>query len=134
MKSILVALIAVVMLTMSGNSKAEQEVIAPGGFVHSVYFWLNNPENQEDRDAFLHHLTTFIDNSDYVKTKHIGVVAPSGRGVVDSSYDYTLVVTFEDKAAQDAYQVEPVHIKFVEDAQHLWSKVVVYDSTSILKD
>ncbi|MBC3766205.1 Dabb family protein [Neptunicella marina] len=112
--------------------QAEQQVIEAGGFVHSVYFWLHNPDSQQEREAFEKHLTTFIDASDYVKSKHIGTRASSDRDVVDSSYDYTLVVTFDNKAQQDKYQSEPVHLKFVKDASHLWKKVVVYDSQSIL--
>jgi len=111
---------------------AEQTIIESGGFLHSVFFWLKNPENEEDRKAFEHHLTTFIDNSQYVKSKFIGTMAPSERDVVDSSYTYTLVVSFADKKDQDKYQTEPAHIKFVEDAQHLWEKVVVYDSFNTL--
>ncbi|MEC7471585.1 MAG: Dabb family protein, partial [Pseudomonadota bacterium] len=29
-----------------------------------------------------------------------------------------------------AYQTHPLHVKFVEQCSHLWSKVVVYDSVS----
>lgn len=119
-------------LGMSMLAMAEQQKIESGGFVHSVYFWLNNPEDSQDRKAFESHLSKFINGSKYVKSKHIGVKAASDRGVVDSSYDYTLIVTFASKAEQDKYQAEDVHVKFVEDAAHLWKKVVVYDSTSIL--
>ncbi|WP_158968075.1 Dabb family protein [Paraglaciecola sp. L3A3] len=113
-------------------ANAEQNKIEAGGFVHSVYFWLNNPENAAERKEFEHHLTKFINSSKYVKSKHIGTKAASDRDVVDSSYDYTLVVTFTNKAAQDLYQSEDVHLTFIKDAAHLWGKVVVYDSQSIL--
>jgi len=35
---------------------------------------------------------------------------------------------FDDQAGQEAYQIHPLHTKFVEENSHLWSKVVVYDS------
>lgn len=124
---VLISYFGVSMLAM-----AEQQKIEAGGFVHSVYFWLNNPENSQDRKAFESHLSQFISASKYVKSKHIGVKAVSDREVVDSSYDYTLVVTFASKEEQDKYQSEDVHLKFVEDAAHLWKKVIVYDSHSIL--
>jgi hypothetical protein len=38
---------------------------------------------------------------------------------------------FDDRAGQDAYQVDPIHVKFVEENQHLWNKVIVYDSVDI---
>lgn len=109
----------------------EQKVIEAGGFVHSVFFWLKNPNNESEQEAFEKYLSTFINNSIYVKSKHIGKMAPSKRDVVDSSYDYALVVTFASAEEQAKYQQEPVHLKFVDEAAHLWSKVVVYDSISI---
>ncbi|MDN4503545.1 Dabb family protein [Alteromonadaceae bacterium BrNp21-10] len=125
-------LILISYLSISFMANAEQQTIEAGGFVHSVYFWLNNPTDAADRDAFEQHLSKFINASEFVKSKHIGTRATSDRDVVDSSYDYTLVVTFDSKAEQDKYQTEPVHLTFVKDAAHLWKKVVVYDSQSIL--
>lgn len=110
---------------------AEQTEFAKQGFVHSVYFWLKEPESETARQEFTAHLTQFLDNSLYVKGRYIGAVSKSDRDVVDSSYTFTLVVTFGDQAEQELYQDEPAHLKFVADAQHLWSKVVVYDSTSL---
>jgi hypothetical protein len=114
------------------QEKNRQTIIEPGGFIHSVFFWLKEPENQDAHQEFLGHLRSFIDASDYVKSKHIGSKNASDREVVDSDYNYSLIVTFNNQEEQDKYQSEPVHVKFVEDAQHLWHKVVVYDSLSIL--
>ncbi|WAJ70466.1 Dabb family protein [Catenovulum adriaticum] len=130
MKKLCILLIAFMGLPFMAS--ADQQKIEAGGFVHSVYFWLKNPDSDSERKEFEAHLTKFINASKYVKSKHIGTKASSHRDVVDSSYDYTLIVTFDDKAAQDKYQDEPVHHKFVEDASHLWRKVAVYDSHSIL--
>ena len=110
-----------------------ENVIEPGGFVHTVLFWLNNSKSQSDREDFEKHLSNFIGSSNYVKSKHIGTMAPSKREVVDSSYDYALIVTFSTEDDHEKYQQEPVHIKFVEEASHLWKKVVVYDSVSIFQ-
>ena len=116
----------------SGDKSNKQTVIESGGFLHSVYFWLKNPDSKADRETFEKHLNTFINSSQYVKSKFVGKVAPSDREVVDSSYTYTLVLSFASKEDQDKYQIEPVHLKFVNDAQHLWEKVVVYDSFNTL--
>jgi hypothetical protein len=35
---------------------------------------------------------------------------------------------FENAKAQESYQNDPIHLKFVADCSSLWSKVVVYDS------
>ena len=50
--------------------------------------------------------------------------------MIDNSYTYRLVVTFPDLATQNAYQVDPTHLLFVEQAQTFWDKVVVYYSVS----
>lgn len=102
-----------------------------GTFTHSVYFWLKNPDNAEDRAAFEKSITKFIDNSKYVKTRYLGTPANTPREVVDNSYTYCLIVSFDDKEAQDKYQTEPVHDKFKEESEHLWTKVQIYDSLKV---
>ena len=100
----------------------------PGEFVHSVYFWLKNPESEKDRNEFLEALETFIGSSEYVTSYHIAPSAGTPRDVVDNSYTFNLVATFPSAEVQDKYQTEPAHVKFVEDASHLWDSVKVYDS------
>lgn len=108
-----------------------QQVIEPGGFVHCVLFWLKEPQNQQTRGKFENHLKDFLTASQHVKSKHIGTMASSERDVVDSTYTYCLIATFNSREEQDKYQQETAHLKFIEDAKHLWEKVVVYDSNSI---
>ena len=104
-----------------------------GNFAHTVYFWLNNPDNMVERDAFEASLTNFLNNSAYIETMHVGVpAATEDRDVVDASYTYSLLLTFKDKAAQDKYQDEEVHKQFIKESSDLWFKVVVYDSENIL--
>ena len=63
--------------------------------------------------------------------KHIGTSATTNRGVIDSSYSYSLLLTFKNKEDQDIYQTHPTHLKFIEECEELWEKLVVYDSVSI---
>jgi hypothetical protein len=128
----LCSLLHVSVNAVAAEQLKKQTIIESKGFLHSVYFWLEKPNNVNDREAFENHLTKFIDKSLYVKSKFIGTVAPSERDVVDSSYTYALVLTFASKEDQDKYQTEPVHLKFIEDAQHLWKKVVIYDAYNSL--
>lgn len=102
-----------------------------GDFVHAVYFWLKNPDSEEDRKLFESSLLRFINSSEYVMSKHIGKPAATNREVIDNSYTYSLVLSFKDKADQDKYQEESAHKKFIEEASHLWEKVLVYDSEKI---
>ncbi len=103
-----------------------------GKFAHSVFFWLKQPKNKADRAAFEKSLTNFINQSVFIKTKHIGIPADTNREVIDSSYSYSLLLTFENKQDHDSYQEEPNHKQFIKESSHLWEKVMVYDSKNIL--
>jgi len=100
-------------------------------FAHTVYFWLKNPDSQEDRKAFETSLKRFLDNSAYAKTKFIGKPPKASRDVVDGSFTYSLILTFESAEAQQEYQIEPPHKRFVEESEKLWTKVIVYDSQGL---
>ena len=100
-------------------------------FVHTVFFWLHNPGDQEDRTAFETSLKKFLNSSLYANTHFIGTPANTPRDVVDSSYTYSLVLTFPSKEIQNKYQSEEAHLLFIEESAHLWDKVIVYDSVGI---
>ena len=97
-------------------------------FVHVVYFWLKAPDNKQDRASFEQALNTLLKDSKYTKTNYVGTPPTAIRDVVDDSFTYCLIVTFENAEAQESYQVEEAHLKFIDDANHLWDKVVVYDA------
>ncbi|WP_019989351.1 Dabb family protein [Rudanella lutea] len=96
-------------------------------FVHSVYFWLQNPQNEADRDALNAGLQT-LKTIDAVSTVYVGRPAETRRPVIDHSYDFALTLVFTDKAAHDVYQEHPTHLQFVADCSHLWNRVQIYDS------
>jgi len=99
-------------------------------FIHHVFFWLKEPVTTEAREKFekaLKELVTIETIIDY----HLGIPAGTSREVIDASYTYSLLTTYKNKADQDIYQTHPKHLKFIEDCQDLWERVVVYDSVSI---
>ena len=99
--------------------------------VHHALFWLKNPGSQADRERLIEGLQT-LRQIDVIRVLHIGVPARTEqRDVVDASYDVSEVMLFDDVEAQNAYQVHPIHRKFVEDCAHLWRKVIVYDSMDV---
>lgn len=100
-------------------------------FVHTVFFWLENPDSSQDRKAFEKSLKKFLDHSKYAKTNFIGVPPKASRDVVDGSFTYSLVVTFDSAEAQEKYQTEEAHMVFIEESSPLWTKVIVYDSTGV---
>jgi len=118
--------------TVASNGQTENTMREfDANFAHTVYFWLVNPDNQEDRTAFETSLKKFLDHSAFAKTNFIGTPPRASRDVVDGSFTYSLIVTFESADAQQKYQDEAPHKLFIEESSHLWTKVIVYDSTSI---
>jgi len=124
----------IILTVLTGTNQLQgqdQPVDFDKNFTHVVYFYLNNPDNPEDRSAFENSLKKFLDNSLYAKTKFIGIPAETPRDVVDNSYTYSLIQTFPSKEIQNKYQEEPAHLVFIEESSHLWKKVQVYDSVGI---
>jgi hypothetical protein len=99
-------------------------------FIHHVYFWLKNPENINDFYQLIEGLKKLSAVST-IKSFHIGKPASTKREVIDSSYSISWLLLFNNKEDQDSYQIDPVHLKFVEECSYLWSKVVVYDTICI---
>lgn len=97
-------------------------------FVHNVYFWLKEGITKAEEKAFLEGLVSLKAISS-IGQFYYGPPAGTPRDVVDNSYDYALSIHFKDKAAQDAYQVDPIHTAFVEKLADHWTKVQVYDNT-----
>lgn len=50
------------------------------------------------------------------------------RPVNDLDWDVGLHIVFTDRAAHDAYQVDPQHVLFVDQNKPTWAKVRVFDS------
>ncbi len=111
------------------NTKATREFNP--AFAHIVYFWLKNPDSAADRAAFETSLKKFMQNSTYAKTCVIGTPPKAVRGVVDGSFTYSLITSFESAENQAKYQAEEAHTLFVKECEALWEKVVVYDSIGI---
>lgn len=99
-------------------------------FVHHVFFWLKKPLTKEVRIKFEKALNELV-TIETIVGKHLGTPANTDRGVIDSSYSYSLLLTFNSKEDQDIYQTHPTHLKFIAECEDLWEKVVVYDSISI---
>ena len=96
-------------------------------FVHHVFFWLKEPNNAEAKKQFEQGLQNLI-KVPLIQTSHIGRPVESSRDVVDDSFTYSYMAFFKNKEDQNIYQTHPIHLKFIEDCQHLWEKVVVYDA------
>ena len=99
-------------------------------FIHHVYFWLKNPGSKEDLDKLVAGLRT-LSKVSTIQKSYIGKPADTNRDVIDRSYSVSWLLFFKNKEDQDKYQVDPVHLKFVEQCSALWSRVTVYDSVDV---
>ena len=99
-------------------------------FIHHVYFWLKNSGNTADRDKLVEGLTK-LSKVATIHQFHIGKPANTSREVIDSSYAVSWMLVFKNDADQASYQTDPVHLKFIEECSHLWSKVLVYDAVDV---
>jgi hypothetical protein len=98
---------------------------------HHVFFWLKNPDSKEDLAKLLKGLQTLA-KIETVRKIHIGVPASTeARPVVETTYNASELLFFDDLEGQKTYQDHPIHKKFVEDCSQLWQKVIVYDSMDI---
>ncbi len=99
---------------------------------HQVYFWLKNPGSNEDREELINGIKS-LRKIQSVKKLTIGVVASTEkRTVIDDTWSVSELALFNDLASEAAYQVDPIHLDFIKNYGHLWSKVLVYDSAEIL--
>ena len=111
------------------NKKSAKDKI--GKFYHVVYFWLKEPENDKSKTQFLTSLNSFLDEVKEIKSRHVGNPASTRRPVIDSSYTFSLILSFDNKEDQDLYQDHPAHKRFIAESQDLWERVQVYDSIMI---
>ncbi|HEY5228159.1 MAG TPA: Dabb family protein [Opitutaceae bacterium] len=96
--------------------------------IHSVYFWLKAGLKPAERSHFKAEVNKLAAVGSVTKA-YVGEPAHiAERSVTDRSFDVALTIVFADGAAHDAYQVDPIHLAFVDGNRESWAKVQVYDS------
>jgi len=112
----------------SACAKAESADAGSTMLVHAVYFWLKPELSAEQRADFRRGVESL---GEIKGVEKVYVGAPAGterRPIIDTSYGVSLVVLCRNVAAHDAYQIDPIHLKFVERYKTFWSRVQIYDS------
>ena len=92
--------------------------------------WLKDPADAQARAKLIETTESFraIPGVQHVA---IGKALPSTRPIVDSSFDLAFVMTFNDRAALDAYEKHPTHERAVKEVlTPLVRQVRVYDAVS----
>jgi hypothetical protein len=108
--------------------EAVPEAVVTPGFVHAVYFWLKK-DNPELLDEFINEALPKLAEVPSIQSVIWGPPAGTPRAVVDNSYDIAWIVNFASAADQDAYQIDSLHLEFVEKYGSLFEKVQIYDNT-----
>jgi quinol monooxygenase YgiN len=120
--------LALLALGLAASASTTGAAGARRALAHDVYFTLvdASPEaRQKLADACRKYLAG-----------HPGTVffaagtraAEFSRDVNDQGFDVSLHVTFEDRAAHDAYQEHPRHKRFIDEMKANWKTVRVFDS------
>ena len=91
---------------------------------HSVYFYLKEDADKNEFQTEVLKLTTI---PSVVKGYVGSPAATPKRPQVEDSYDFGLVVYFNDLAGHDEYQVHPAHKHFLTLAPKFWNKVQIFD-------
>lgn len=99
-------------------------------FVHVVNFYLKPGLSPEDVKKFEDGVST-LGKIESLLVFNVGKPASTDRPVIDKSYSYCLLTVFNDKAGHDLYQEAPIHLEFIKNCEHLWEKVVIFDSETI---
>ena len=96
-------------------------------FSHVVIFW-TKPEIPDAPDALVAGMEKYLRPIPGVHGFHIGRMVKSERPVVEQSYQVALNLQFDNKQAQDDYQVHPLHLEFVEKCFKVnCARAVIYD-------
>ena len=96
--------------------------------IHAVFFWLKPGLTAEEKTRFRAEVGKLASIRTVDKI-YVGAPAQlAERSVTDRSFDVALTIVFRDGAAHDAYQVDPVHLAFVEGNKDSWTRVQVFDS------
>ncbi len=95
---------------------------------HDVYFTLHDA-SEAQIESLVQACHIYLKNHPGVVFFAAGTLVPElARPVNDREFQVALHVVFEDKAAHDAYQVVPDHLKFIEENKANWKQVRVFDS------
>jgi hypothetical protein len=104
--------------------------VAAGGVEHIVFVWLQEPGNEAHRTRIISE-SQVLREIPGVTGLRAGMMLPSQRAIVDSSFDVALIVSLQDAAAMADYLSHPLHVRLVEETlKPLVATIRVYDFTT----
>ncbi len=97
---------------------------------HHVFFTLKD-RSDAAAQRLVQACQTYLDRHPGTVDFAVGRREPEYDRPVNAHYDVSLHVIFQDRAAHDAYQTSPEHVKFIEENQESWADVRVFDSNLV---
>jgi len=98
------------------------------GFIHTVYFYEAEGLTDQRKKEFLEIGLPALAKSTTLQKVYYGPPSGVGREIVDNDYLVAWICHFKSASDHDAYQEDPIHLKFIEDYQDVWGKVLIYDN------
>ena len=96
--------------------------------IHTVFFWLKPELTAAERAEFRRGVESLA-GVKHVEKVYVGApAAVPDRPVIDKTFAVGRTVICRDVAAQNAYQVDPIHLAFVARFDTYWTRVQVYDT------
>jgi len=107
--SVLTLVLLIAGCTHHRHHEKKPEALSRTQYVHVVVMWLKTPGNEQDRQTIITRARSFVGQIPGLVSVNAGVVKPSTRPVVDSTYDVGLVMIFDSEEALNSYGGHPVH-------------------------
>ncbi len=95
--------------------------------IHSVYFTLHSGADPVLREQML---VALRDLSEIPQVRRLAAGSPAevpARSVLDTNYDFALIIETDDATTLAAYQADPAHKAFLERFSPGWARVRVFD-------
>ena len=128
MKKLFVLLLLILIFSCQSNAPQHKysEASLEKPFIHTVYFWFKDDMTIEQKETFYSNVEK-LKEIEVVEALYTGTPANTTRPIVERSYDFAVIVHFEDLAAHDVYQQHPIHLALLESGSPFWEKVMITD-------
>jgi len=113
-------------LLLTGCSLSQRGDRAGGRLQQVGLVWLKRAGSQEDQQKVIEAVHAFGRSIPEVKSACVGRTDGEGGPFSDTSYDVCFILSFEDDAARQRYNVNPVHQKAAKEVFLPLSKKLLF--------
>lgn len=111
---------------LSGCTFAHQNDKASGHLHQVGLVWLKNAGNQKDQQKVIDAIHSFDLEIPEVKRAFVGRTDGIGGAFSETGYDICFILSFDDEAARQRYNVNPTHQKFAREVFLPLSKKLLF--------